>query len=39
MLHRVIKKKRPELKVQIVSELLDRGINLAARDYEGSTGQ
>ena len=39
MLHCAIKKRRPEGKAEIVRTLLDRGINVAARDSEGSTAR
>ena len=35
MLHRAIKKQRSEGKAAIVQTLLDRGANVAARDFEG----
>ena len=38
MLHRVIQKKRDDHKADIVATLLDRGLDLARRDYQGSTG-
>ena len=39
MLHKVVQKHRPAGKVEIVNVLLDRGVDLAARDFEGSTGK
>ncbi len=39
MLHRAVQKNRPEGKPEIVQILLDRGVNVAARDYEGSTAR
>ena len=37
MLHKAVQKNRVELKAEIVQTLLDRGANVASRDYEGST--
>ena len=39
MLHKIIQKHRPDGKAAIVNVLLDRGVDLAARDFEGSTGK
>ena len=37
MLHRAIQKSRSKGKAEIVQTLLDRGANVAARDFEGSS--
>ena len=37
MLHRAIQKNRSKGKAEIVQTLLDRGANVAARDFEGSS--
>lgn len=39
MLHRIIQKNRQEGKAEVVECLLDRGVDLAARDLEGSTAR
>lgn len=39
MLHWAIKKRRVEGKAEIVRTLLDRGINVASRDCDGSTAR
>ncbi len=39
LLHKAIMKKQNKLKQEIVQILLDRGVNIAARDYEGDTAR
>lgn len=39
LLHRIVQKNRSAGKTDVISVLLDRGVDVAARDYQGSTAR
>jgi len=39
LLHRIVQKNRPAGKMDVISVLLDRGVDVASRDYEGCTAR
>ena len=39
MLHRIVAKQRLKGKTEVIKMLLERGVDIAARDFEGSTAR